>query len=82
MLAFAEVEKVNYCGPGIPPSGPAIVVEVLVEGERTEPGYVINLADVGRVLASQSELTPRDELVNALRFPAHKGLVRLPGDLL
>lgn len=82
MLSFAEGDKVNYRSPAVLPSGPAIVVEVLVEGDRTEPGYVIELADVGRVFTSQSELTARSELVDAFRFPAQQGYVRLWGDQL
>lgn len=83
MLSFAEGDKVDYHSPAFLPSGPAIVVDVLVEGDLTEPRYVIALADVtGTVFADQSQLTPRAELVNALRFGYHPGYVRLPGDLL
>lgn len=58
MLAFAEGDEVDYHGTTLP-SGPATVVDVWVEGDRTEPDYVINLAGVGRVRASGSELSAR-----------------------
>lgn len=58
MLSFAEGDRVYYTSPtSALPSGFATVADVWVDGERTEPEYVIN-AGYGPVRASQAELTP------------------------
>jgi hypothetical protein len=62
VLSFAEGDQVHYvCEAGTLPSGPGVVVDVWVEGERTEPEYVVRLWDGAyhhfNVRAAQSELT-------------------------
>lgn len=56
MISFGEGDKVYYRSPSEAlPSGVARVVDVLVEGERTEPAYLITMG-FGEILAAGSDL--------------------------
>ena len=58
MLSYAEGDRVYYTSPtSALPSGPGVVVDVWVEGDRTEPEYVVRVQGIGDVRASRSELT-------------------------
>ena len=60
MLSFAEGDEVYYQSPSSAlASGPAVVVDVWVEGDRTEPEYVVRMREGIRVdvRAARSELT-------------------------
>lgn len=58
MLSFAEGDKVHYASPtSALPSGPGVVVDVWVDGERAEPEYVVRVYGLGDVRAARSELT-------------------------
>lgn len=57
-LAYAEGDPVDYrSDSSVIPSGRATVVDVLVDGDRAEPDYVIDLG-FGPVKVSGSSLSP------------------------
>lgn len=59
-LSFAEGDEVAYCGSRYFPAGPAVVADVRVEGDQTEPSYTIRMPGmVGELLVEHGELTAR-----------------------
>lgn len=57
-LSFTEGDEVMYSGYGFFPAGPAVVTDVRVEGDHTEPMYAVRLRGVcGDLLVSQHDLT-------------------------